>query len=93
MSTSAVSVSTTPTVLVTISTVDRIQILFDNRSEKDVFVNDTVGGSTSTGWTIPANDKFIMDLHELRAKTTNKLVLWGVVESGTADVRVWEWFL
>ncbi len=81
-----VSVSTTATQILAASS-DRKGAIIQNISTSDVYIgpNDTI--TTSNAVFLGPGEKFgVGDFHERWNST-----IFGIVASGTADVRYWEW--
>ena len=92
MPNTAVSVTTSATVLIAARLTEpgRIGLVLDNQSAQTVFVGDAATVTTSTGITLPSGDKLIFTPEMSFIKYFFRSGLWGIVASGTADVRVWE---
>ena len=90
MSTAAVSVTTTATSLVS-ENFERIGLIIDNQGTVTVFIGDASTVTASTGITLPAGDKLIFDFEGgVSYQFFPSQQFWGIVSSGTADVRVME---
>ena len=89
MSTAAVSVGTSATVLVA-ENFERIGLIFDNQSSQTVEFGDASTLTFGNGITLPAGEKFVMDFEGGAYQYFSSVGFWGIVTSGTADVRVME---
>jgi len=90
MSTTAVSVTTSATVLKAKNR-DRIGLILDNQSSSTVWVGDDTSLTASTGIALYAKDKLIFDFEGGPSyQFAVRGDIYGIVSSGTADVRVFE---
>ena len=79
----AVTVGTSPTLL----SQSKKAVVIDNRSTQTVFVGGS-NVSATTGFGVDASQKMVVDFSYASAISVG--ALYGVVASGTADVRVLE---
>ncbi len=84
-----VVVDTTATVLFEASTLDRQQIVVDNQGDVTLYMGDIAGVTVDNGVALEAGEKAILDFTSVPAKTSNQLAMWGIVEAGSASVRIW----
>ena len=93
MSTAAVSVGTSATALVAenLTTPRRIGLIIDNQGTQTVELGDSSGLTFGAGITLRAGDKMIFDFDGgVNQPFFFNGGMWGIVTSGTADVRVME---
>lgn len=89
-STDAVSVTTSATQLVA-ENFERIALIIHNNSTQVVYLGTDSSDTTSSGIPLAAGDTMIFDFEGgVANQFFFKNGLWGIVASGTADVRVME---
>ena len=82
LQTSQVNVTTTATNLIPVPYVDRKSVTISNNSDSVVYIGDS-GVTTAIGTPLESKEKFFIDL-------VDGQTIYGIVQSGTADVRVLE---
>lgn len=88
-STAAVSVTTAATVLVAYNS-ERIGLIIDNQGSQTLYIGTDSSDTTASGITLAAGDKMIFDFDGGASQYFFQNGLWGIVASGTCDVRVME---
>lgn len=89
MATSAVSVGTSATVLVA-QNFERIGLIIENLSSQVVYMGTDSSDTTSSGITLQPAERRVFDFDGAIPQFFFSGGLWGIVASGTADVRVME---
>ena len=90
MSVAAVSVGNTATLIIA-ENFNRIRVIIDNQGSQVVYLGDDDTVTTSNGITLAADDKLIMTFGGgVNFPFFFRGDIYGIVASGTADVRVWE---
>ncbi len=92
MPTAAVSVTTSATKILAARYTEpgRIGVVLDNQGSVTVFLGDDDTVTTANGITLEAGKKFILTAEMGFEKYFFRGDLYGIVASGTADVRAWE---
>jgi hypothetical protein len=89
MSNAAVSVTTDATSLVA-ENFERIGLTIDNQGSVTVFIGDVSTVTAATGITLAAGAKLTYNFDGGSPQYFFQSQLWGIVSSGTADVRIME---